>query len=42
MEKIACLVLQELTKVRANPLRERLGGVSVLCKDSLKNIISLF
>lgn len=27
VEKMACLVLQELTKVRANPLRERLGGV---------------
>lgn len=27
VEKIAYLVLQELTKVRANPLRERPGGV---------------
>lgn len=42
VEKIACLVLQELTKVRADPLRERPGGCVTFMQGFIKKIISLF
>lgn len=42
-EKVACLVLQELTKVRADLLRKRPEGRGPLfCENTLKNTICLF
>lgn len=36
VEKMACSVLQELTKVRANPLRERPGGCVTFMQGFIK------